>query len=497
MRLFELVKGIPHAQYIHDVEIEVTGITYNSSRVREGDLFVAVPGFKADGHDYLTDALERGAAALLVTDPGSLPDVMPSGVAAVRVRDARAALARAADIFFRHPTGGLKLVGVTGTNGKTTTTFLVDSICRTAGLSTGLVGTVRYRIGDVDLPVERTTPEAPDLQGMFARMVEEKVDMAAMEVSSHALDLHRVDGCEFAVGIFTNLTQDHLDWHRDMEHYYAAKRKLFIPSPDDAIFVRRAAVNIDDDYGRRLLKEMKGKALTYGVGAGCDLRGELLDLDLTGSRVRFSFRGEEREFSTSLVGDFNLYNMLAATCAALHLELGLDFAVEGIQACNGVPGRFQTVEEGQGFAVVVDYAHTPDSLAKALQSSRKVARGRVITIFGCGGDRDRGKRPLMGRYAAELSDLTVVTSDNPRSEEPLSIISEIEAGIREVPGNPRYELIPDRREAIAAALGEARPGDVVLIAGKGHEQGQAFADRTVHFDDYEVASEILREMRIR
>ncbi len=497
MKLFDLVKGIPDAQYIQDVEMDVTGIAYNSARVKKGDLFVAVPGFKADGHDYIPDALERGAVALLVTDPGSLPGILPPGVAAVRVKDARAALARAADVFFRHPSGGIKLVGVTGTNGKTTTTFLIDSICRSAGMSTGLVGTVRYRIGDVDLPVERTTPEALDLQEMFARMVEEGVHVAAMEVSSHALDLHRVDGCEFAVGIFTNLSQDHLDWHKDMDNYYMAKRKFFKPAPDDAIVVRNAAVNIDDDYGRRLLRDMKAGALTFGIGAGCDLRGEMLELELKGSRVRFSYQGEEREFSTSLVGDFNLYNMLAATSAALLLELDLDRAIAGIQSCPGVPGRFQPVEEGQEFAVIVDYAHTPDSLAKAVQSARKVSRERVITVFGCGGDRDRGKRPLMGRHAAELSDLTVITSDNPRSEDPLAIISEIESGMGDAAVRTVYEVVPERREAIARALDEARPGDVVLIAGKGHEQGQIFADRVVPFDDFEVASEILREMRSR
>jgi UDP-N-acetylmuramoyl-L-alanyl-D-glutamate--2,6-diaminopimelate ligase len=495
MRLFDLVKGVANAQYIQDVELEITGIAYHSARVEEGDLFVAVPGYATDGHEYISEALERGARALMVMDPGKLPDDLPAGVAAVRVRDARAALARVADLWHHHPSGRLKLVGITGTNGKTTTAFLVDSICRAAGMTTGLVGTVTYRIGDEELPVARTTPEAPDLQKMFERMIDEGVEVAAMEVSSHALDLHRVDGCEFAAAVFTNLSQDHLDWHRDMEQYYLAKRKLFRPAPQDAIVVHRAAINIDDDYGRRLMGEKKMEALTFGTGTGCDLRGEFLQQGLKDSRVRLSYAGREREFETSLVGDFNLYNMLAATAAALQLGLDLDQAVAGIVACPGVPGRFQAVRQGQDFAVIVDYAHTPDSLAKALQSARRLTRGRVITVFGCGGDRDRGKRPLMGRHAGELSDFSVITSDNPRSEDPDAIISQIEAGLRETRGSESYEVQPDRRAAIAQALAQAGHGDVVLIAGKGHEQGQTFADRVVPFDDYTVACELLREMK--
>ncbi len=495
MRLFELVRGVPNSQYIQDVELDVSGIAYHSARVQPGDLFVAVPGYATDGHEYIPEALERGARALMVMDPGKLPDDLPSGIAAVRVRNARAALARVADLFRRHPSGRLKLVGVTGTNGKTTTAFLLDSICRAAGMTTGLVGTVSYRIGDKELPVARTTPEAPDLQEMFERMIAEGVEVATMEVSSHALDLHRVDGCEFASAIFTNLSQDHLDWHQDMEQYYLAKRKLFRPKPEDFIVVHRAAINIDDDYGRRLMGEKKMEALTFGTGAGCDLRGEILEMGLKSSRVRLSHAGGEREFATRLVGDFNLYNMLAATASALQLGLDLDQAVAGIVACPGVPGRFQAVEEGQNFAVIVDYAHTPDSLAKAAQSARRLTQGQVITVFGCGGDRDRGKRPLMGRQAGELSDYSVITSDNPRSEDPDLIIAEIEAGMREARGSEGYEVQPDRRAAIALALARAGSGDVVLIAGKGHEQGQTFADRVVPFDDFTVAREILEEMK--
>ncbi len=498
MKLEELAASVPGAQLLRKADGEVRGITYHSGRVGPGDLFVAVPGFRADGHDFLGEALERGARALMVQEPSRLPTPLPEGIGVIKVDDCRSAMALAADVFYGHPTGALRLVGVTGTNGKTTTAFLVESICRASGMRTGLLGTVAYRLGEREFPVERTTPEAPDLQEMLKRMVDAGVEVAVMEVSSHALDLHRVDGCEFEAGVFTNLTQDHLDWHGSMERYYLAKRRLFIPPPGSRITVRSAAINVDDDHGRRLLEEMGGKAFTYGVHRAGDLRGRILELGLKGSRVELTHRGRTVDLRTSLAGAFNLYNIMAAASAALLLGLDLDLIVEGIGACPGVPGRFQSVEEGQEFAVIVDYAHTPDSLAQAIRAAREISRGRVITVFGCGGDRDRGKRPLMGRYSVELSDHVIITSDNPRSEDPRSIISQIEEGIIGAGGvsiRAGYEAVEDRREAIGKALRMAAAGDVVLIAGKGHERGQVFADRTVPFDDREVASELLRGMR--
>ena len=498
MKLKELAASLPGARWAKRADVEVRGLAYHSGRVRPGDLFVAVPGFRDDGHNHLKEALERGAGALLVQDPARLPASLPEGVGVLVVDDSRSAMALAADRFYRHPSGRLRLVGVTGTNGKTTTAFLLESIFRAAGMRAGLLGTVTYRINGSEVPVTRTTPEAPDLQAILAEMVGAGVEAAAMEVSSHALDLHRVNGCEFTAAVFTNLTQDHLDWHGSMEGYYLSKRRLFLPPPGSAMAVRAAAINLDDPWGGRLLEEMGGRAFTYGTGLTCDLRGRLLELDLRGSRVELLYRGSSLDFRSPLVGAFNLYNMMAAASAALLLGLDLEKAVEGIQACRGVPGRFQPVEEGQDFAVVVDYAHTPDSLAQAVRSAREMSRGKVITVFGCGGDRDRGKRPLMGRYAVELSDHVVITSDNPRSEDPLAIISEIEQGIAGLPESERrgsHEVVEDRREAIRRAISLARPGDVVLIAGKGHETGQVFADRTVPFDDHQVASELLREAR--
>jgi len=494
MRLEELEAAMPGVRRLWGSGADITGIAYHSSRVTPGGLFAAVPGFVTDGHRFIGEALERGARALLLQDPGRLPEGVPEDVAVLQAEDVRAALALASDRFFGHPSGRMKLVGVTGTNGKTTTAFLLESIFREAGMGAGLLGTVSYRVNGREMPVSRTTPEAPDLQCMLARMADEGVEAAAMEVSSHALDLHRVDGCEFAAAVFTNLSQDHLDWHGNMESYYLSKRRLFLPPAGSGLTTGAAAVNLDDPYGRRLQEEMGGKAFTYGAKGRCDLTGRILELGLKGIRVEMAHEGRKVDFRAGLAGAFNLYNMLAAASAALLLGLDLEEAVEGIRACPGVPGRFQLVEEGQDFAVVVDYAHTPDSLAQAIRAAREVSRGRVITVFGCGGDRDRAKRPLMGRHAAELSDHTLVTSDNPRSEDPLAIMAEIEAGIREAKEGASYESVEDRREAIRRALRMAGPGDVVLIAGKGHEQGQVFADRTVPFDDYQVASEILREL---
>lgn len=490
MKLRELFESIPGIRCVRLGCEEVGGLAYHSRTVQKGDLFIAVRGFQADGHDFLEEALRNGACALLVEDLEKVPAPLPGEISIIQATNTRQAMALVADAFYRHPSGKLRLVGVTGTNGKTTTAYLVESIFRLAGRMTGLVGTVTYRIGTQELPVGRTTPESVDLQKMLAEMVGQGVEMAAMEVSSHALDLHRADGCEFAVSVFTNLSQDHLDYHRDMENYFAAKRKLFTGYGN--ISTKKAAINIDDSYGKRLLEELQGEAFTYGTSPEARLRGELLQLHLQSSSVRVAYEGKESEFDAPLVGHFNLYNIMAAISVALLLGLSLEEAVEGVMGFPGVPGRFQAVDGGQDFAVIVDYAHTPDSLAKAIQAAKGIARGRVITVFGCGGDRDRGKRPLMGRYSGELSDYTVITSDNPRSEDPREIIGEIEAGIREVAGAERYEIVVDRRAGIKRAIELASSGDVVLIAGKGHERGQIFADRVVPFEDYQVARELLR-----
>jgi UDP-N-acetylmuramoyl-L-alanyl-D-glutamate--2,6-diaminopimelate ligase len=451
-------------------EVEIAGLAYSSERVRPGTLFFCVPGFTADGHDFAPDAVERGAAALVCQRPLGL------GVPEVLVESVRAAMGPAAARFYGDPTAQLQVVGVTGTNGKTTTAFLVREILEAAGVQTGLLGTVKRVVGGVEEEVERTTPEAIDLQATFRRMVEAGDRACAMEVSSHALELGRAAGIRYACKVFTNLTQDHLDFHESMEAYFLAKRRLFHePGP--------ALVNVDDDYGLRLASELPD-ATTYGIESNADVRATDVSFDVAGS----SFRVNGRELRTRLPGLFNVYNALAATAAARALGVEDETIAAALAEAGRVPGRFEPVEEGQEFGVLVDYAHTPDSLENVLRAARELSEGRLHVVFGAGGDRDRGKRPLMGEVAARLADRVVVTSDNPRSEDPKAIVDEVIAG-----AGPDVEREVDRRRAIALAIDSAEPGDVVVIAGKGHEQGQEFeGGRKEPFDDATVARDALR-----
>lgn len=492
MKLSRLVEGLPGLRPAGGGDPEVQGIAYHSGRVRPGDLFVAVPGFRTDGHLYLREALERGAVGVVVEEGREIPPDLPAGAALVCAEDTRRALALLSDRFWDHPSGKLALVGVTGTNGKTTTSYLVEAAAARTGLTTGLIGTVTYRVAGRELPVERTTPESADLQRILASMADAGCRVVAMEVSSHALALHRVDSCEFRVAVFTNLSQDHLDFHRDMEEYYRAKERLFLPLSRGGLGPAAAAVNVDDPYGRRLLDRVESRVLTYGTRKEADLRGWLLEAGLKSSRVRVEYEGWREDGETALTGAFNLYNILGALAACILLDLDPSICLEGILSHRGVPGRFQAVEEGQDFAVLVDYAHTPDSLRRVLEAARGISGGRVIVVFGCGGDRDRGKRPLMGEIAVRLADLSVITSDNPRSEDPLAIIEEIEEGARRVVEGNAWRVEPDRRRAIEIAVEEAGKGDVVVIAGKGHEKGQIFADRVIPFDDVVEAKKALR-----
>jgi UDP-N-acetylmuramoyl-L-alanyl-D-glutamate--2,6-diaminopimelate ligase len=453
-------------------DVDVSALAYSSRSVGPGTLFFCVPGFKADGHDFARDAVDRGAVALVVERPLGL------GIPEVRVGDARAAMAEVAARFYGDPTRELKVVGVTGTNGKTTTAFLIRSILEATGMPAGLLGTVTSIVGGRSEEVVRTTPEAVDLQRTFRRMLEAGDRAAVMEVSSHALQLRRVDGIHFAVRIFTNLTQDHLDFHPSMEDYFAAKRMLFERDGGPSI------VNLDDPYGRRLAGEI-GDAVTFGIEAeDADYRATDVEFDTTGSRFRLG--GTEIEMP--LPGNFNVSNALAAIAAARALGVPLETCVAALATTNRVPGRFEPVDEGQPFAVLVDYAHTPDSLENVLRAARAVTRGRLHVVFGAGGDRDHGKRPLMGRAASEGADRVIVTSDNPRSEDPDAIVDQVLAGTS---GDTEREV--DRRRAIQRAIETAEPGDVVVIAGKGHEQGQEFEDgRKEPFDDVTVAREALR-----
>jgi UDP-N-acetylmuramoyl-L-alanyl-D-glutamate--2,6-diaminopimelate ligase len=451
-------------------EVEISGLAYSSQSVTPGALFFCVRGFRSDGHDFAPDALERGAAALVTERRLDL------GVPEVVVDDVRAAMGPAAARFFGDPTAELDVVGITGTNGKTTTAFLVRHLLQAGGRQTGLLGTVKRVVGGVEEDVERTTPEAIDLQETFRRMLEGGDRAAAMEVSSHALELGRVTGIRFACRIFTNLTQDHLDFHETMEAYFAAKRRLF-EEPGLSV------VSIDDEYGRRLAEQLPD-CVTFSIEGDADYRARDIEFEVMGSRFTLETPDGELKVESPLPGLFNVQNVTGAIAAVR--SLGVErISLDGF---GGVPGRFEAVDEGQDFGVLVDYAHTPDSLENVLRAAREVARGRLHVVFGAGGDRDRGKRSLMGDAARRLADRVLVTSDNPRSEQPEAIIDEVMEG-----AGPDAEREVDRRRAIGRAIEEAGPGDVVVIAGKGHEQGQEFENgRKEPFDDRSVARDALR-----
>ncbi len=462
MDLERLAAAVGAVDVVGRAPVEVTDLAYDARAVRPGAAFFCVPGTQADGHHFAPAAVAAGAVALVVER--SLDVQVPQVV----VTDARAAMAPAADAFFGRPTAELQVVGVTGTNGKTTTTFLLFAILAAAGRRPGLIGTIEARVGGERRGVKRTTPEAIDLQRLFREMLDAGDRSVAMEASSHASALHRLDHVRFAALVFTNLSHEHLDFHADMEDYFQAKRRLFVDGSPPA------AVNIGDEYGRRLAAELPA-ALTFGLAGDAAVGPRALD----GIELR-------------LRGRFNVENALGAVAAARLLGIGGDAIARGLESVRGVPGRFESIEEGQPFEVIVDYAHKPLALETLLRTARELATGRVICVFGCGGDRDREKRPQMGRIASELADVVIVTNDNPRSEEPQAIIDAIVAGaVGEV------EIEADRRSAIARAIETAREGDVVLIAGKGAEQGQEFADRTVPFDDRESAREALRTLGAR
>jgi UDP-N-acetylmuramoyl-L-alanyl-D-glutamate--2,6-diaminopimelate ligase len=452
-------------------DVDVTALAYDNRLVTPGTLFFCVPGFTRDGHDFADDAIARGAVALVVQRP------LRRGVPEILVDDVRAAMAPAAAALAGDPTAHLITVGITGTNGKTTTAFLVRALLEAGGRSTGLLGTVTAIVGGEQHAVARTTPEAIDLQRTFADMLAAGDEAVVMEVSSHALALHRADAIHWSAAVFTNLTQDHLDFHADMEDYFLAKRRLFEAGPELAV------IDVDDPYGARLAGELPG-AIRIGLDApDAQVRARILAADAGGSR----FAVEGLELQIALPGRFNVRNALAAVVVAR--ELGVDDATiaAALPRAGRVPGRFEPVEEGQSFAVVVDYSHTPDSLENALRAAREIAEGRVIAVFGAGGDRDRAKRPLMGAAAAAGADLAIITSDNPRNEDPEAIIAAVAEGA------PEAERVVDRRAAIERAVALARPGDVIVVAGKGHEQGQEFeGGRKLPFDDVTVAREALR-----
>jgi UDP-N-acetylmuramoyl-L-alanyl-D-glutamate--2,6-diaminopimelate ligase len=487
-----LLDALPEKRVVGLLPANVSGIADDSRRVERGDCFVAVPGFKADARRFVAEALERGAR-LIVTE-GAAPPI--AGAATVLVPSARAALGRLADVYYGHPSRDLTLVGITGTNGKTTTSYLVEALLQALGLRTGVIGTIQYVLGDERRPAGQTTPEALALQSMLARMRDRGVRGVAMEVSSHALALARVDEVTFDVAMFTNLTQDHLDFHGTFEAYRAAKRHLFellarSPKPR-----RTAVVNADDPAGPAMTRDLPLTVLTFGLGEAADVRA--LDHASTLDGIRLAARTPRGalELTSPLIGEHNVMNLLGAIATGIALGVDEHAIVRALGAVGTVPGRFEQVRAGQPFLVVVDYAHSPDALERVLATARKLTPARLGVVFGCGGDRDRGKRPIMGEIAARLADRIWITSDNPRSERPDAIIEEVAAGVRRVAGaEHRWAADADRRAAIAAALGWAEAGDAVVIAGKGHETYQIVGPHVLPFDDRDVAREILRAGR--
>ena len=476
MKLDALVTALAPSEVTASASVEIADLAYDTRRVTQGAMFFCVTGSRVDGHELAWEAIERGAVAVVVER------LLEVDVPQLLVPSVRESMAVAADLFFGEPTKELELAGVTGTNGKTTTAFLLRSVLEAADRRPGLVGTIEWRVGGETRPAPFTTPEAIDLQRLFREMIDAGDRSAAVEASSHGSALRRLDRVRFGVLVFTNLSQDHLDLHGSMDEYFQAKRRLFTgPQPPPA------AVNVGNVWGRQLADELedahRAPLVTFGLADDAEIRPEELEVTARGS----TFRAGGLEIETPLRGLFNVENALGAVAAGFLLDLDEDAIVEGVASMPGVPGRFEPVDEGQPFAVVVDYAHTPDSLATVLHAARDLGNGRVIVVFGAGGDRDRGKRPLMGKVAADLSDITIVTSDNPRSEDPLAIIQDVLQGT-----GLDVEIDPDRRSAIARAVALADEGDVVVIAGKGHEQGQDVGGVVSPFDDRDVAREALR-----
>ena len=504
MLLKDLLSFLPQREIRGDAGVEVKGLAYHSAAVQEGFLFAAIRGMRDDGSKYVEDALTRGARVLLLDRPLEV-----RGPVQVVVPDVREALARLASAFYGNPSSSLTLIGITGTNGKTTTSYLLESILEEDGKKVGVMGTVNYRFLAKVFPAPTTTPESLDLQRNLQTMREGGVTHALLEVSSHALDLQRVRGCDFDVALFTNLTRDHLDYHRSMDEYFRAKQLLFTQCLQESKKEKRfAVVNADDPKSEELIRMTCGTVFRYGLERKGDLWARSYEEGPEGLKFHFITPRGSLEGESPLIGRHNLYNLLAAVGAAEVLKVSHRAVLAGIAGTARIPGRLDRIPGGDGVHVFVDYAHTPDALERALETLQKTRGGRLIVVFGCGGDRDRGKRPEMGKVASAGSDLAVITSDNPRTEEPLGIVEEIEKGVDpqrrkkyESPPlsnaweEPGYLVIPDRREAIRAAIGAARAGDIVLIAGKGHEDYQILGKEKVPFDDREEAGEALARIR--
>ena len=480
MNLQQLLLGLPYTILQGEISaVDIQGLRYDSRKVHSGDLFVCVSGFMTDGHQFAEQACQAGAVAVLTERPLDLP-----GAVLIQVENCRKMMPALAARFFSEPSKKLKLVGVTGTNGKTSVTHFIKAILEAHQRKTGLLGTLYAQIDEETVPAHNTTPEAIELEDFLVRCQQKKAEYAVMEVSSHALDLHRVSGLHFHSAIFTNLTQDHLDYHHTMENYLQAKAKLFQMLPAEGF----AVINADDPAAAYLLENCSAPVITYGFSKLADVQALAINNNAQGTDCQIRIKGDEFPLHLQLLGEFNLYNALAAMAWGVREGIPIPVIFSALSTLQGVAGRFEPVKAGQDFAVIVDYAHTPDGLQNVLQAARKLTARQLVTVFGCGGDRDRSKRPLMGEIAEELSDLVIVTSDNPRSEDPEAIIADILSGIS---CTDKIQVVPDRYSAIKAALECAQNGDVVLIAGKGHENYQILKDRTINFDDRLIVKQLL------
>ena len=484
-QLAQIVEG---ATIIGDKETIITGIEHDSRKAETGTLFVCIKGVHVDGHKFISQAVNAGAKAILTTRETV---EVPAGVAILRVPDLNKALDTIVPYFHDYPARSMRIIGITGTNGKTTTSYITRAILRAAGYRVGLIGTIQIMLEDEVYPIHNTTPDVVELQHTLAIMRDKGMDYVVMEVSSHALDQDRVAGIEFDTAVFTNLTQDHLDYHKTLENYMLAKAKLFDKVSEAGVKNgKTAVVNIDDAAGKVMLEHAKCRHITYAIDKNADLRATAINVLASGAN--FTLNNEafgKMPLKLHITGIFNVYNVMSAVGAALAENIESAVIAKVLQEFTSVPGRFELVKAGQDFSIIVDYAHTPDGVENVLKTARKIAKKKIIAVFGCGGDRDRTKRPIMGRLAAELADVVIATSDNPRSEDPEFILNEVETGVKEKIGNKQHEKIVDRRQAIFRAVALAQTDDIVVILGKGHENYQILKDKTIHFDDKEVARE--------
>lgn len=477
MKLMQLLENVDVKEIIGSEHLNISGIAFSSLEVKPGNIFVCISGFKTDGHDYAEDAIQRGAIAVLAEK-----DISDLGVTCIVTDNTRKALAQMAANFYEHPEKSFCLIGITGTNGKTTTTYLVKSVLESLGKTVGLIGTNQNMIGTEVIPSKHTTPDSLELMQLFAKMREKKADYVVMEVSSHSLSLDRVTACTFDVGAITNITQDHLDFHKTMENYLEAKGILYK-------ITKSGIVNADDMSASYLLENSECESmLTYGIENECDMRATNVELSEKGVSFDLTFENKNYQVELSIPGEFSVYNALTALSCLVSAGISMNDAVNGLKTARGVKGRVEVIETGRGFSVIIDYAHTPDGLYNVIKTIRGFCKGRIITLFGCGGDRDSDKRPKMGKIAATLSDYCVVTSDNPRSEDPEKIIMQIVEGMKD---GCEYSVVVNRFSAIECALDMANQGDVVLLAGKGHETYQILADRTIDFDEREIVNKLL------